>query len=186
MNNICPICTKEKSKRAQSCRECNSKKRRASRIREDGKIICLACKGYFDRAFFNLKDSKSGRIQNVCKTCQNAAGNIHYKRNQAKYIDRAKLYSNNRKFLIYKNILAYFKTHFCVDCGEKDPLVLEFDHQGNKEYNISSMAKNNCTWELVEKEIAKCDVRCSNCHRRRHKIESNYAIYQLLQLENSQ
>jgi hypothetical protein len=58
--------------------------------------------------------------------------------------------------------------HPCVDCGETDPVVLEFDHvRGKKKFNISGNAYAKSDQEL-EKEIAKCEVRCRNCHVKRH------------------
>jgi hypothetical protein len=53
----------------------------------------------------------------------------------------------------------------CVDCGERDMLVLEFDHAGTKRGQISSMVWNVSLQTLV-REIAECEVRCCNCHRR--------------------
>ncbi len=64
-------------------------------------------------------------------------------------------------------ILHYLQTHPCVDCGESDPVVLDFDHvRGVKVMDISSMVAAGHPWSTIQTEIAKCDVRCSNCHRR--------------------
>jgi len=53
----------------------------------------------------------------------------------------------------------------CVDCGEKDLRVLELDHvRGTKRKNVSHMYRASEANLLAE--IAKCDVRCGNCHRR--------------------
>ncbi len=62
--------------------------------------------------------------------------------------------------------MAYLLAHPCVDCHESDPLVLEFDHYGKKRAAIATMIKQ-VTWTAVEKEIAVCEVRCANCHRRK-------------------
>lgn len=60
----------------------------------------------------------------------------------------------------------YLVTHPCVDCGEADPIVLEFDHvRGEKASNISDLVVSGGLRKLMD-EIAKCDVRCANCHRR--------------------
>lgn len=63
----------------------------------------------------------------------------------------------------------YFSTHPCVDCGEADPIVLEFDHRfgENKLFEIGALSRNK-GWKAILLEVSKCDVRCANCHRRRH------------------
>jgi len=66
-----------------------------------------------------------------------------------------------------QKVLAYLKSHPCVDCGESDPIVLEFDHVRGKKRDIISKLCGRYCWEELEKEISKCDVRCANCHKRR-------------------
>lgn len=72
----------------------------------------------------------------------------------------------------HKAILDYLRTykanHPCVDCGEPDPIVLDFDHvNGKKESGLARVATLGWGWEKIKKEIAKCVIRCANCHRRR-------------------
>lgn len=55
----------------------------------------------------------------------------------------------------------------CQDCGEKDPIVLEFDHLEDKVSDVCTLVYHGWSWERVWKEIQKCDVVCANCHRRR-------------------
>src|SRR5438034_450892 len=65
-------------------------------------------------------------------------------------------------------LFAYFSSHPCVDCGQTDIRCLEFDHvRGNKTNNIATLIKNLASWSAIEAEIAKCEVRCANCHRRK-------------------
>ena len=64
-------------------------------------------------------------------------------------------------------IFLYLKDHPCTDCGEQDPIVLEFDHISNKEHNISFMISSNFSIDSIKNEILKCEVRCANCHRRK-------------------
>lgn len=53
----------------------------------------------------------------------------------------------------------------CIDCGSKDLRVLEFDHvRGSKVDSIANMISNGTIKHLVLDEIAKCEVRCKNCH----------------------
>ncbi len=52
----------------------------------------------------------------------------------------------------------------CIDCGIADIRVLHFDHvRGIKIAAISNMMRN-ASFEKLKAEIAKCEVRCANCH----------------------
>ena len=53
----------------------------------------------------------------------------------------------------------------CTDCGEKNHIVLDFDHLKDKKYNVSRMIHDGFAWKAIRKEIDKCEVVCSNCHR---------------------
>lgn len=66
-------------------------------------------------------------------------------------------------------ILEYFCTHPCVDCGETDPVVLDFDHidPSTGEFDITSKIRYGSSWRTIEAEITKCVARCANDHRRR-------------------
>jgi hypothetical protein len=64
-------------------------------------------------------------------------------------------------------IREYKATHPCVDCGEADPIVLEFDHREPSEKSFSLSDARRLSLSKIAAEIAKCDVRCANCHRRR-------------------
>jgi hypothetical protein len=74
-------------------------------------------------------------------------------------------------------ILQYLRQHPCVDCGEPDVLVLEFDHvRGEKVGEVLRLVNRGARWERVEAEIAKCDVRCANCHRRKTLRNCKYTF----------
>ena len=63
----------------------------------------------------------------------------------------------------------------CMDCGGVfDFVAMDFDHrpEETKEFGIGTLGQYVATPERlakVEKEIAKCDLVCSNCHRVRTK-----------------
>jgi hypothetical protein len=64
-------------------------------------------------------------------------------------------------------IYAYLLEHPCVDCGEADPIVLDFDHvRGKKLCNVSHLLSGTPSLKRIQAEIDKCEVRCANCHRR--------------------
>ncbi len=70
---------------------------------------------------------------------------------------------------VRKMLLEFLSSKACIDCGENDPIVLEFDHKSpNKKFKyISNMLSGHYSWESVLKEIKKCEIRCANCHRRK-------------------
>jgi hypothetical protein len=62
--------------------------------------------------------------------------------------------------------IAYLAAHPCVDCGEDDLRVLEYDHvRGEKRDDVGRLISTGAGVERIEAERAKCDVRCANCHR---------------------
>lgn len=75
---------------------------------------------------------------------------------------RRKIRERNRKI-----VYDYLLQHPCVDCGEADIIALDFDHvRGNKINDVSRPAKNGAGMKKLQDEIAKCEIRCANCHRR--------------------
>lgn len=56
----------------------------------------------------------------------------------------------------------------CQDCGFKTDFlaVYDFDHRepSEKEFEVSRLCRT-ASWERIEKELAKCDLVCANCHR---------------------
>lgn len=59
----------------------------------------------------------------------------------------------------------------CIFCRERDPICLDFHHRDRKaKKKVISQLKSAATKQLME-EIAKCEVICSNCHRKLHSSE---------------
>ena len=76
---------------------------------------------------------------------------------------RAAMKHHNRN-AIWVNALKVLEG--CADCGfNKWPEALDFDHKpsADKEFNISQRLMYSAT--KLKAEIAKCVVRCANCHR---------------------
>ena len=75
-----------------------------------------------------------------------------------------------------KKVLEYLLENPCIDCGESDPIVLEFDHREGTEkiYAVTQMISHNCGLKKIFAEIEKCDVRCANCHRRKTALRRGY------------
>jgi len=87
--------------------------------------------------------------------------------------------ANERKKRTIRTLQAYvteLKTDKpCADCGKiYPPYVMDFDHvRGVKVRNIARIVKDGCSREMLDEEIAKCELVCSNCHRiRTHTRDS--------------
>jgi len=58
----------------------------------------------------------------------------------------------------------------CERCGfNAHPAALQFHHKTpqEKSFNITSkemIASRKYPWEIIEKEISKCELLCANCH----------------------
>ena len=129
---------------------------------------CSKCKLAKPSSAFSLKNKERETLNAYCKECSNEYHKGHYMRNKSYYSAKRK-FNNDRVTSATRKLLAqYLASHPCVDCGETDLIMLEFDHvRGIKSNNIATMLRNAKKWEAIESEIQKCEVRCSNCHKRR-------------------
>jgi len=108
------------------------------------------------------------------KEKQKLAQHNHYIRNKEAYKWKdKKCIKRNKDF-----VLNHLRQHPCIDCGETDPIVLEFDHvKGVKFKELNYMTRNTYSIETIKKEIEKCEVRCANCHRRITAKRQNWFKY---------
>lgn len=62
----------------------------------------------------------------------------------------------------------FLKLNPCYVCGESDPVVLEFNHLDPSEKidNVSTIAGSDQPVDVLIREMEKCEVLCSNCHKR--------------------
>jgi hypothetical protein len=134
---------------------------------------CARCKERKPLDDFAMRRRRTGERDTYCRPCRSAYGKEHYAANRQRYIDQAALRKNILATERVGFLLAYFKEHPCTDCGEDDPLVLEFDHVGEKAFNIAQGLLRR-KWETLIAEIAKCEVVCANGHRRRTARRGNF------------
>ena len=75
--------------------------------------------------------------------------------------------SNRSKYIRKKEFVTMIKaTSGCVDCGIKNPVVLDFDHVPERGPKLFELHKfSNHSFPDIAAEIQKCDVVCANCHR---------------------
>lgn len=115
---------------------------------------------------FNRK-SKT-RLQNRCRACNREYLKEHYQSNLEYYREKAARNGLMRRQARFRLVHEYLSQHPCVDRDETDPIVLQFDHvRGNKVESISMLVRASAPMDKIIDEIAKCDVRCANCHARR-------------------
>ena len=123
---------------------------------------CTECGLHYPREDFIQRSSR-------CRLCRADYRRGHYLRNIDYYKAKAR---HRQKVVVALNkewLLEYLLEHPCVDCGESDPIVLEFDHRdaSTKVAAVSTLARGGYSLNAVKREVAECDVRCANCHRRR-------------------
>jgi hypothetical protein len=133
--------------------------------------VCCACEETKPLSEFgSWKKSKDG-LQPKCKKCKREYDNNYYGTNQSNRRQQIRKSDSKRREYLQNNLWNILKDAFCTDCGISDPRVLEFDHIRDKERNIADMVKGH-SWSTIEKEIAKCEIVCANCHRIRTQVRS--------------
>jgi hypothetical protein len=115
---------------------------------------------------FAWRRKSRGQRDNYCRPCRAAYGQEHYLANRQRYIDLAQQRKRAVAAERARYLIDFFRSHPCIDCGEDDPIVLEFDHLEGKEFAIAKGLRDR-NWQSVLDEMAKCEVVCANCHRRR-------------------
>lgn len=121
---------------------------------------CSECKLELPEAeFYTYVRKDRTTLYARCKKCHRARLKKVYPK-EKKNRDRR----NQRKQAYDK--INDLKKGPCVDCGVSyPPCVMDYDHvRGTKFKNIAKMIGRNSMAEVL-KEIEKCDLVCSNCHR---------------------
>lgn len=103
---------------------------------------------------------------------QRIAARKHYEANKEKMKARIKVRKIQHKAKLRSLVCRYLLDNPCVDCGESDPVVLEFDHldPALKSFNIGQGISAGLSEAKIVSEIRKCEVRCANCHRRKTRV----------------
>jgi hypothetical protein len=109
-----------------------------------------------DRAYYYRHWTKHKRWRDSNKEKIRRRNRIQHDKN---YYQRA----TEKQAILFAN-----KTLPCLDCEKfYPPWVLELDHtRGKKKFSIAS-GTTSVPLPEYEKELAKCDVVCANCHKTR-------------------
>jgi hypothetical protein len=135
-----------------------------------GESWCTACGQIKPLELFNQSSTS------LCAEWFRVYRQAHYRLNREAYIQRNNRVLAHRRGRWVQLLWEYLERHPCVDCGVKDARVLEFDHRDplTKLESVSLVARQGIAWQRIEAEIAKCDVRCANCHRRRTALQFDW------------
>jgi hypothetical protein len=124
---------------------------------------CSACHVVKPAEEFNFKYRAKGLRHSYCRECGKRLTRSHYKHNKRSYLDR-----NTRAYQRHRELIRQAKSRPCADCGVQYPYyIMDFDHRdgATKAFMLSDVSC--ATSKSLLREIAKCDVVCSNCHRER-------------------
>lgn len=125
---------------------------------------CYKCKKTKNLEHFSKNVHKKDGLSSQCKLCHKLIRKKHYEKNKAKVILQV-----SKKKDEYNQWLNELKNKPCVDCKKSYPYyIMDFDHtHGNKKFNIVEARRKMWGKDKVLKEIEKCELVCSNCHRER-------------------
>ena len=137
---------------------------------------CVTCLEWKDEEDFNWRYKNLGQRHKICRECQKQHQKKWYRNHKSHHIENVAQYRKELKIQVRNFVWEYLKNHPCVDCGEDDPVVLEFDHRSGEEkrMEVSKLINGGYSVDKVKDEISKCDVRCANCHRRRTAVEQKW------------
>lgn len=130
--------------------------------------VCPRCRTLKVASDFPTRSRTRPRPTAYCFPCQKEYSRGHYRAHRIEHNTRRYANTKAQRATRRSKMVEYLSNHPCVDCGEADPVVLEFDHvRGEKSGEIANLLRRQVAWERIIDELSKCEVRCANCHRRR-------------------
>lgn len=130
--------------------------------------FCNKCGQFKDESQFSIKNSKTGKRQSICQICHRKYSKKHYNKNKQQYIQKS---VKRNKILIQQNkqLINQIKIESgCKICGENCLACLDFHHLNEKDKLLNIAWSLKYSQKTLLKEISKCIVLCSNCHRKLH------------------
>lgn len=166
--NVTPTCPRGVRRRV--CRKCEK-----IRVGDGGRVslltptdakvrVCSSCHeekpaDQFHLLTYRRKDGSARRTRAAkCKACTSR-----------RCTDRHKAIRAENTTKLFK----YYEEHPCP-CGENNPIKLQADHDDPAEKEFTISRHIGLSWEKIEKELAKCTIRCANCHLVRTAAERGW------------
>ena len=129
--------------------------------------VCNHCGVEKDEDEFNWRYKALGIRNSACRDCQHGHNKKYYEGDaKEKHLKQVKERTEAARDAAREYVYQYLLRHPCEICGEPDPRVLEFHHVGAKDLAITRMVTGGWSIKRIQLEIDKCQVLCSNCHRR--------------------
>ena len=127
---------------------------------------CSSCRRLHPHSEFNVRRASRDGLQSICRHCDNERARRYYSENREAHVRVIMARKASIRLASLEAIGEYLADHPCVDCGESDLRVLDFDHREgvSKHLEVMKLAHDGYSIARVLAEIAKCDVRCRNCH----------------------
>ncbi len=124
---------------------------------------CAVCNSSKPEEEFEVK---KGKVTDRCKACKREYDRSYYRANKIKISSQRRGTNNSYAERNRNYVIDVLLKSACIDCGFKDIRALQFDHRDDvvKLGHISDMIHGGYSLKAIQDEIAKCDVRCANCH----------------------
>lgn len=138
--------------------------------------ICTKCKRELSLENFRWKNKAEGKHHSQCKECQRTQEKIHYKESSQRQeaVKNTAVFQKNRNTLYIAQIK---ENGYCAKCKDCRFYVLDFHHKNPEEkVNEISYLVRSAGLETLKKEVDKCVLLCSNCHREFHHLEREQGI----------
>ena len=135
---------------------------------------CVTCLQWKDEGEFNFRYKALGIRHPTCRDCHKTFRKSWYEKNKDGHLANVKARKHEVRDLARNYVWEYLSVHPCVECGETDPVVLEFHHRSGKDKAVSELVAAGFSIATIQAEIEKCDVLCANCHRRKTMAERGW------------
>lgn len=155
---LCQIFKKElekisKIKNSKLCKNCNKEFKGTSENR-------IYCSSNCFKQYRNLRYFYENKDINQSKT--------YNKKSKEQLLKEKSIRRKDSKNSIKKYIINLKHKNGCNKCGEKRWFCLDFHHKEDKFKNVSKMLSQVYGLKSIKNEISKCELLCSNCHKKEH------------------
>ena len=126
--------------------------------------ICSRCESSKPLEQFARRAKSKDGLSVWCKSCFSEYEAERYATLPSER-ERKTANKQRRRLRNQNNVRELLQKTSCMDCGNADWRVLEFDHRDPAEKSFTIAVRMEVSWEALKAEIEKCDVVCANCHR---------------------